>query len=68
MDVVEDDKNNAILNKIENKGLLKPQNLKPSFTGSSPLGVRKVEPNNNSYLGAELKEKKGMVRNDSFTS
>ena len=42
MDVVQDDKVNAALNKIENKGsLLKPQNIsKPSFQSSSP-GVRK---------------------------
>lgn len=43
MDVVQDDKNNAIIDKIENKGLLKPNNLKPSFTSSSPMGVRKTE-------------------------
>ena len=69
MDVVEDDKNNAILSKIENKGLLKPQNLKPSFTGSSPAGgARRRDASENNYLGAGLNEKKGMLRNDSFTS
>ena len=63
MDVVQDDKNNAIIDKIENKGLLKANNLKPSFTASSPMGVRKTEQreqSQNSYLGANLKEKKGM--------
>ena len=76
MDVVQDDKVNAALNKIVNKqSLLKPQpNItKPSFQSSSP-GVRKRESaqsilaQEQQLLGAGLNQGKGMNRDASQSS
>ena len=74
MDVVRDEKDNAILNKIAKKeqNVLNPNQVKPSFTASSP-GMRKRESAQNipqnSYLGSNLNSgDKGMNRNESYTS
>ena len=76
MDVVQDDKVSAALNKISNKqSLLKPQpNItKPSFQSSSP-GVRKRESaqsilaQEQQLLGAGLNQGKGMTRDASQSS
>lgn len=79
MDVVQDEKDIAAVNKLANKDskLLKPNQLaKPNFTSSSPMGVRNngsnqnVLSNNSYHLGSNLASggDKGLNRNESFTS
>ena len=82
MDVVRDEKATAALDKIaikkQNNALLKPANVsKPSFTSSSPMGVRKHDirssansgSGNNNFLGGNLyNQDKGLNRDASSTS